>query len=246
MALTVEASCNANTQSTSGNTGTMAVSAGSRLFLFHVQADAVGQPTLTFKWNTNESFTQLIDYDPQTPWNTGSVQGWYLNNPTAGTFAVAYTNAGPTSRGHFYCISITGLGTFPRCVRSEGGNNVENSGSINVALSAIATDLVFAVMGKNDTVEATTPWAGSTELGDIAIVDGRADWAYKISADNPGFSDPATTSERSMYAVALGNIPTGPGATWFWSKLQDFYDELKRGLIPPMDLQKRYREVYSI
>jgi hypothetical protein len=41
-----------------------------------------------------------------------------------------------------------------------------------------------------------------------------------------------------------GLRPSG-GATWIFSKMQDFYDELKRGLVPPDVLQKRYRELFA-
>jgi hypothetical protein len=46
-------------------------------------------------------------------------------------------------------------------------------------------------------------------------------------------------------SLLINGLSTGGGATWIFSKMQDFYDELKRGLVPPDVLQKRYRELFA-
>jgi hypothetical protein len=211
----------------------------------HVQADAVGQPTLTFKWNTTESLIEFVDYDPQTPWGTGSILMYYLNDPTAGTHAIAYTNAGPTSRGYFVCCSVTEVGRFPGCVRDEGGDNQNAVTSISASISgATGTDLSLyigaktdaalssAIGAKTDAALSSAPLGGAAEILDVAIVDGRASAGWKVGSTSMGFTDtggPATCS-RSVYAVALKEQTGGTQVIWMASKIWDRIQENRKKL----------------
>lgn len=228
MTASVEANCSGDTQSTSGSSGSMAVSAGSRLILMHVQADGVGQPTLTFKWNTTESLIEFVDYDPQTPWGTGSIFMYYLDNPTAGTYSIAYTNAGPFPRGHFVCSSVTGIGHYPGCIRDEGGNNLSNVTTISGSVAgAEATDIGFYIGGKDDTSQSTNPTGGANEILDVAIVDGRASAGWLVGLTSLGFYDTAPCN-RSVYAVALREPEAGNRMILMMSSLYDKVNENRK------------------
>ena len=211
----VEAVCSGNTQSTSGGSGNMSVSAGSRLILLHTQADGVGQPTLTFKWNTTEQLTEVVNYDPQTPWGTGSILAYYLNNPTAGSYAISYAkSAGP--RGHYVCCSLTGAGGFPGAIRDGQGNNQASATGIGVTLAAIATDLSVYIGAKSDTSYSTVPYSSATEILDIAIVDGWASAGWKVGETSMGFTDSGGPAScyRSVYAVAIRPPAAGNQVIW--------------------------------
>lgn len=89
-----------------------------------------------------------------------------------------------------------------------------------------------------------TPTAGQT-----TIYGPSTPWLVGVGNYEMVVSGTQTNSSSSNYWSAVGiAIKAQPStlarSVWFFSKMQDFYDELKHGLIPANQFQRRYHEVY--
>jgi hypothetical protein len=165
------------------------------------------------------------------------------------TLAITQTKTNQDEAG-WAAVSLKGNKPSPFVAAGSNSGNTASSAALASALTCATGGIIFVAFSARGSAGAfniTTP-AGYTEVHHAhegAAVQSII--AYKSptgTSEDPTFSFDEgarwTLSAVSYDAVAA----TNKRPIWFFSKMQDFYDDLKRGLIPPQDLRRRYREVY--
>jgi len=164
-----------------------------------------------------------------------------LENAPEGNHDFTFNNAGGTWYVVLYSI--------------QGGTDIGNSAIGNVAQgynvqAAISTrDNLGIVL--NGTERETGGGAGLNpnnmtedyDFGDGTNRYGFGHVAATGGTDNPYFSW-GTTEDAVCIVFEVHGAVGGSQAIWFWmERARRFYDELRRGLIPLHDLERRYQEV---
>ena len=80
-------------------------------------------------------------------------------------------------------------------------------------------------------------------------VDGKFWAGRETGGDNIGFSS-AESKSRGCGAMTIAEPPTSfiagkDGYGIFFSKIHKFYDDLRYGLIPAWDMERRHKEAYA-
>lgn len=208
------------------------------------EGDVSGTPTFN-----SADLTQLMDTHDGLAEPIHEV--WYLANPDVGSeyqLAAEMDTDHPTS---LIVLSTSGTRTIKDSSKvSDHGTNESSAGTIPIATSG--GNLVVGALAARDidlgskidldelTSRETEFNSGSPDIeaaaGTVAAPGGTFNWT-------PDFSGTTVDSWDAVIFELVGFAAAG-GATWIFSEMQRFYDELKRGLIPPDMLQKRYREVF--
>lgn len=212
------------------------------LILFTAWYDTGGMTTRTYDGVT-------LDYlitQANSSVDPSRVYIYYMLSPPAGAHTIAYTMGSVYNN---YCVQTwsgvnqnTPFGTpsigigndqlITRTVSSAAGDVVIDNASFvttpgrTITLGADQTSLY----GENSGSEPILGYGGSYEAGAASV-----DMTWALEA----------TAQWASAAVALKPAPGGSQGIMIWSKMQDFYDELKRGLIPSWDLQRQYKELYT-
>jgi len=103
----------------------------------------------------------------------------------------------------------------------------------------------------NDEQTTHSPGGGLTELydGNSNFGQGAAYACAMGMADGFNVANPGTTLSASVNWSAIGLSLRGLGwnsqVVCYFSKIQDFYDKLKHGLIPANELRRIYKEVLA-
>jgi len=160
---------------------------------------------------------------------------WYLEGFNLGPGAK--TVAWDTTYANYEMLGV--CANF-RGVKSRDSNHTNYS---NDGTTPLLTDGSFpaggVLVGGFRGCSNITPDAGAVSIYSNAPMQ----FLYKTA-------DTITNSmaTNAWSAAGLSLIPSmgGGGARWFFSKMQDFYRDLRAGLIPPDVLQRRYRDLVAI
>ena len=176
---------------------------------------------------------------------------WYLLNPAAaGPANVTMTYA--LARNHDTLLSVVLLKNVVQ--QAPIGNVYASSGGASKTTSGIlcaVNDLVFHMAGiASINIGSRNVGSGETEGHYDTYSDTQNSthwWAYKRATSTSENMEFTWTNSNDYgiggFAIAT-HSPSGNRAFLIASKIQDFYDELKKGLIPPDLLQKRYKELF--
>ena len=173
------------------------------------------------------------------PW--WGISMWYYANPGDQKNVVAsWTNI--ANGVVLACRNYTRVGRDPiRTFASADGNGV----AIAVNVASVVGELVVDAAVQN--TDAAAAGAGQTErleTHDTAVLG--------MGSEEAGATTVAMTWTGNHARIwVTGGVSLKPilGATQaiiVMSKIQDFYDQLKGGLLSPDILQRRYREVWQI
>ena len=211
------------------------------------------------RWRQADRLTRTPSKSPDLPIiahesydfnGEGEIYAWYLLNPAvAGPANVSISYA--LSRNHDTLCQIFVLQNM---VQQAPGTDVYSSGTgvtkTISSISAVVGDLVWAVHGLANNISSPSAGTGGTILLHQYYASTQES-SYLSSIKKAKVASESrthnwtTSRDFGMGAFAMtGYPPGGGGATWLMSRMQDFYDELKRGLIAPDLLKKRYAELF--
>lgn len=166
---------------------------------------------------------------------------WYVRNPVIGvakTVAISWTNNG-TAGGHAIDIASAHAATNPTLTGATG-----NSATPTVNVATTVPHLLVDGATMNTPNSVTTPTAGQTLIAHVEA----GGTSYRYAAANPQAMSWNSTGADS-WAIAGASIPPGPAGNQAifigFRRMQEFLRELRAGLIPPTDLQRRYRDLLN-
>jgi hypothetical protein len=175
---------------------------------------------------------------------------WYLVNPLSGSQALQSLWSSGTGLMVIVFAGYSGVNTgAPIRVTESSGNNGQSS--LSDTITGNGVDLLVTGTAHRGVNDSTAPTNGVTErveyqsaagggrlaaIGDKSATGGvdTVGWTYNAPDNN------------TIIVVSLKPAVGGNQVMIFASKIQKFYDELRRGLIPPHRLRERYQEVYAI
>lgn len=171
---------------------------------------------------------------------------WWLT-PGSGTKTLVITWSG-NGENRTAAIGYIGVKQGSDAVRqSKNGTAWGNSISVTPSTSVLPGNLVLD--GVLTSYGSGTPGVGPDQTA--RVNESLGSQLRLHASEQLGSVSPATMSwtfsdspKAAMWTIELQAGSSGNRAIIMFSKIQDFYDELKRGLIPPQELQKRYREVF--
>lgn len=226
-----------------------AAALGTWTFALNVDADAnfliVGNSQ-----TTNYASGVTYDGDAMTLIASKSTGGvgtysrfWYLANPSSGTNNVAVTSGKAGSAG---AVSYKGVDTSDPIGTPVTAGVTSNNISA-VASSSVGELVVDTVGARNAGSLDLTVGAGQTQRYNQKTTGRSCGGSEEAGAGSVTMSWTADVSdELTLIAVPLKPAPLAfaPRSSMWFSEIQDFYDELKRGMISPRQLQRRHNEVY--
>jgi hypothetical protein len=172
--------------------------------------------------------------DPGTGW--GWIELWYLLNPDIGNYNLVATWNAATNTGSVHAILLKRINQASPIT----GSVTTRTPTTPYAVSSTATDVVVdTVQGSG--IGALSPGAGQTVVQNTAI-DARTVSAY-IAGNSPTRSLSWSGGTGAVAASFKNAPPAGNQVIWMMAKL---LDDLKKGLIPPRELKRRYRQVWAI
>lgn len=212
--------------------------------LVYCRAGQINSPTCTFD---GVGLTRIVWHSGQTGANIWGEAMWVISNPGASkNIVVAWGVSGGYQVSTCRTYKNVGLADPRGAVATATG--VSAAPSVNVA-SAIG-ELVIDISNQNSSVYNVG--AGQTERHKI-----RYEATMAAGSDEAGAAGSTTmswtTNQPARRWVSAGvslkpHVPSGMGGDvmWVMSKIQDFYNELKLGRVPPDVLRRRYRELSLI
>ena len=211
--------------------------------------DSVAMTQLLHGWSDGNRTTHAI---------------YYLVNPSTGSNTITVTNTG--TGVHFAGLSVSYFGVdqiSPILDTQAVATAAEATSSFSKTMTTVAGAMAILALSVRDQTSSSIGTAGS---GDTRINGGWSNsgagseqssitWFYELASGastNVAVTGlPTSGSDYKIYsgfalAEASGEFIAGKNSGgMFFSKTQNFYDELKRGLIPSWDVQRRYKEVYA-
>lgn len=175
-----------------------------------------------------------------------SMNVWTYQVPAAmsGTKTVAFTGGGSIANG--YAIEISGCSGYGQ-IGSTSGDDA-NLTLNSCGIGSICLDMLIADNAITPSVDE-----GNTFIhgGNYDSADNRYDYGWGVSReDAPGGGGNvtmgwnATTSTRCYFMIEMDAVSFGGGVTVFMlERWKRFYEELKRGLLHPDILKRRYEEL---
>ena len=174
----------------------------------------------------------------------------YMWNPPTGSSKNAYTNANDATNGMMFVLPIE------HADPSSGfGDSTATNGSFPPTWEADTTRGKSLVV---DMLNLAIPVSTLSENGsptllfshDVPSDDSVVGVSYTEDVPAGGNIDPAwASSGGGGYYVGgifeIFGVPAGGGAKWWFSKVQDFYDDLKKGLIPKDQIERRYQQAMA-
>ncbi len=181
----IETSVFVSTAASPVNIGLNITGAVKALVLLHSQVDDGNGADVTAMWNTDEAFTELVDFE--TTWTRADVYIMYLNNPTAGAHNVTVTRL-TSGRGGVYIWALTDCGVFPVAMIDSATAEVNTAATVNaVGLAGPAGSMALGG-GTSNQAGAKAPVGGCVEDHDAAVVDGHFWAGHDLDGDNIGFT----------------------------------------------------------
>ena len=212
MAVAIETSVGGSTATSPVDIALTITSAVKALVLLHSQVDDTNGADCTAMWNTDEAFTELLDFE--TTWGRADVYIMYLNNPTAGNFNVTVTRLG--ARGYAYIWALTDCGYFPAAMVDSGTAEVNPNTIVNVdGLTAKAGEMALGGGAAYQGTVANAPVGGCVEDADTPTIDGYFWAGHELAGDNIGFSN-AESKNRSCAAIVVAEPVLAGGPKWFF------------------------------
>ena len=163
---------------------------------------------------------------------------------TSGTFVASWDNSARAGIGLIALKGANPNGFIRGSVPTANGSSTSPSVTV---VGVIEGDLVVdVVMAENN--NAATEGSGQTEIWDFQTNDTFLNRGYASYEAATGSVVMDWTIDASQNWAQLGFACKasigGSQVIMVMSKMQDFYDQLKKGLIPSWDLQRRYKEVF--
>jgi len=173
------------------------------------QLDGIG----AVSWNTSEDFTQLTPGDSEAGWGISHNCLWYLANPTAGTYNVAYSGGeGVLDGGMFWAVNLsdvdTGVGSSgirsSDCTSSNGGS----SPIITLNPTTASDDMVLAVWSSEATSNQSATFAGTVSSETERDADSyNQDTAWLSTAEATGSGQTHTFDpDAGGYSAGIGCV----------------------------------------
>lgn len=165
-----------------------------------------------------------------------SITAFFILKPPTGAKVVAWTSSGAI----FY--NAMGVITYNDVLSIRtAGTNFGTSGTSTLAPADVAIDELFTA-GHTNQNSAWNSSGGQTNHYDLDT----AIASYKTGVG----SVTQTWTGASVGWVANGALVKGAGRgnqmNWFFSRIQDFYRDLRAGLLPPHELRRRYGDLMAI
>lgn len=183
----------------------------------------------------------------------GDLTAWVLYDPPAGSHTVTINFNG--SRRHAgWSLSLNGS-KLEEAISDIQTTSAGGSSSFSDTVASTPSSLVVSGMGCHAAIindNSVSPTGGETEFADRAQGGGGDDvhiWgAYQ--AGSASTSTSATFSSRTWYSICFSvDAPPATGVTprnvMIFNKIQSFYKDLRLGMIPAWDIQRRYKEAYA-
>jgi len=231
MALTVRA-----TSILTGDNNSFTVLATDTLIVIGQTQDGAAAPTLTFGGVACTLAKHLDGGGSQASL-------FYLNLPPVGA-GVADSSATPAVQCAFFCKGATVTSVRD----SDGAGTASNDVLAVPTMDSSVDDYVF-YMGSKST--ASPAWTGE-DVETARIGTPAAMGAYEVGAATVTATWGQVGVDSSMVCIGVSFVlaaATRGGASsvfYMFRRYQKFLRDLKRGLIPSWDLQRRYREAYAI
>lgn len=225
----------------------------SHLYVLVAQPYIGGVSSVTYNGNAmTQDFSQLSTvvevgfiYEVQTGDRDGSPHDLTVTLPSARTWwawqaiAISGAKAGNPLEGA-QTLGPSSASSGAVTVTSKADDVVLGFGAWKNG--AGANGVVVSVAGDTTSLGGTGNWLRDTgnDNGEYEFLMGYEVGAASVTLD---FSADRTWDRYVRGANIQQSIVTGR-AVFMFSKIRDFYDDLKRGLVPPQELQNRYREVF--
>ena len=243
MQITLDDSAHVSTSNASGSVG-LTLADATLLICIHSEVDSGGLSTFSaVNWNTSEAFTSFHTFE--STWGRGDTEAWYLNNPTFGSHNFSYTRSGG-GRGFFSIFALSNADVFPGGL-IEVDDQQANPGTIlNFAPEITPTSLACIHWISHSVPSSPFPATfslGAIELAEVSAVDGGGGYGYAPS--DASFRVTYNITDNSTGIAVSVRRSSGGGAKWWFSKVQDFYDDLKKGLIPKDQIERRYQQAMA-
>jgi len=174
----------------------------------------------------------------------------YMWDPPTGVAHNAHTYTNDATNSMMFVLPIERADS-----KSGFGDSTATNGSFpptwNVDTTrqgSLVVDFVNLAIGTASTLTVS----GTTRLfsNDVASDDSVCGVSYKQNVAAGAKVDPNwSSSGGGGYYVGgvfeILGVPAGGGAKWWFSKVQDFYDDLKKGLIPEDQIGRRYQQAMA-
>ena len=188
---------------------------------------------------------------------------WYLLNPPAGTQTITITWTGNEVRKSGGSVTFSGVDITSRATAYGAKQEVAGDGdgtfgpyNITSEVGSVALDIVGYQSGSSGGSGMITAITEANQVELLQSEGGGAgsQWyavagSYKDGEASTSFGWTFDTSGAmrgmgySLPPIISSGVSTSAG--FIFSRTQNFYDELKRGLIPSWDIQRRYKEAYA-
>jgi len=167
---------------------------------------------------------------------------WRLISPADGVNNVYW--AGNDGKVCCFIASVNGAHLSDPIGDSDqiSGNSSSYNRTLTTRISSITLAFSFArELGVN-----SFSWNGSTvELYDVNCTSELdAGFAYRDQGEASTYVQVNYTGPSTALGLAVAEIQAATGGNqviWIMSKMRDFFKDLREGLIPPEELQRRYR-----
>jgi len=177
------------------------------------------------------------------------LESYYLLNPPVGTYNIVVSGAGD---GAVHARTYKNVKSSSPIGNTGGAGNFGQTVTPEVTIASEATELVVcASMHEGRGTNNMGPASGQTErlesgsgAGDAGLMTG--DEAGAASVVTGSWNNPQSTINADGLTIAYGLKYGASGGGPRWFLFRRFMDDLKRGLVPPDTLRRRYRDLVSI
>jgi hypothetical protein len=176
---------------------------------------------------------------------------WYLKNAPIGTYQMRWTTQSGDYAGGWIIHNISiGGANMGDPIRTFKVKNQETGSSISDTITGITIgDLVLGCFTHTHGFEVSNAGGGQTEIestvtGSGAIYEAHSTVSsYTVATGTSEVESASWASSDRRNNMALVAIKAGGGSRGYvvMSKMREFFEDIKRGLVPPDELHNRYR-----
>lgn len=169
---------------------------------------------------------------------------WDLASPDIGSYNLT---ANVTGAGNMLAAIgasfLTGAGA-----RGNTASAVGTSTTPSQVVVGVVSGIVLDCMGHDAYGTTQTPGAGQTKIWEqfgAGALLGAGSWEAGAASVTMSWTNDVS-QPWALTLISYLPVPTGNQVHWFFSKMRDFYRDLKAGLIPPDGLRRRYGDLVTI
>ena len=196
-----------------------------------------------------QAMTKIGNYAPY-----GELSFWYLRNPPSGSNNIVQTGS---VDGAIHALVYQGIRLASPFDAIGSANSASSTTTPSVTVGSQGGSLVISGSYHEQRAGANlSPLDGQTERVETAATGGTGNWGF-MTGDEQGAASVVTGSWGTPAAAHVATIATNAHGVPSGSQIvfivfiaarrwQEFLKDLKRGLVPPNQLRRRYQELVTI